>query len=225
MNIIHTMNCQEHPCTELIEDLKRGDVICPECGLVILDRCIFGNEHLDIVLENDESFGLNHIRIDDYVAKLNLPDRIKYEAVKLYPKISGILRSKSIETKSCVAVLIASRRRKMTRSFAELSLVTGLREAVICRNLKIVEEELGGNPDLDRVDEVIRYASLLNLPFQKAMEVAELYEAEIVKGRNPRSILGACFYKVVDGRVDEISQIISISKATITKTYKILFKK
>ena len=33
-----TLTCPRHPNADLIEDYHAGDMICPECGLVVGDR-------------------------------------------------------------------------------------------------------------------------------------------------------------------------------------------
>jgi transcription initiation factor TFIIIB Brf1 subunit/transcription initiation factor TFIIB len=35
------IQCPEHPDTPLVEDYHAGDMICPECGLVVGDRCVY----------------------------------------------------------------------------------------------------------------------------------------------------------------------------------------
>lgn len=36
-----SLRCPSHPEANLIEDHRAGDVICPECGLVVGDRLAF----------------------------------------------------------------------------------------------------------------------------------------------------------------------------------------
>lgn len=36
-----TLFCPTHPSAHLIEDHRAGDVVCPECGLVVGDRFVF----------------------------------------------------------------------------------------------------------------------------------------------------------------------------------------
>lgn len=33
--------CPSHPDAILVEDYRAGDMVCPECGLVVGDRCVF----------------------------------------------------------------------------------------------------------------------------------------------------------------------------------------
>jgi len=223
-------NCPEHPCTELIEDNRRGDIICPECGLVILDRCVFEDRfspiNNDFQEEKENFLTYYHIIIDGYILKLSLVEPIKLKAIEIYEKIRDRLVSKSLEIKCSVAVLIACRMENVNRTLADLSLVSGLNSAIICRNLKLVEDKFDFKNSLknkNHLDTVLRYSSLLNLSYKRAVEVADLYEVEIVKGRNPLSILGACFYKVMGERIEEISKVVSISKTTLLKTHKIIF--
>ena len=35
-----SVSCRYHPDASLIEDYRAGDLICPECGLVVGDRVI-----------------------------------------------------------------------------------------------------------------------------------------------------------------------------------------
>ena len=35
-----TLRCVNHPNTPLVEDYRAGDMICPECGLVVGDRVV-----------------------------------------------------------------------------------------------------------------------------------------------------------------------------------------
>lgn len=39
-NIINKIRCYAHPDAPLIDDYSAGDMICSECGLVVVDRCI-----------------------------------------------------------------------------------------------------------------------------------------------------------------------------------------
>jgi transcription initiation factor TFIIIB Brf1 subunit/transcription initiation factor TFIIB len=224
-------SCPQHPCTEPIEDNRRGDIICPECGLVILDRCIFEDRFSPIdndFREESENFHTYYhiIIIDGYIAKLGLPDPIKLKSIEIYEKIRDRLVSKRLEIKCSVAVLIACRIEQINKTFLDLSMVSGLSSAIICRNMKLIEDKFdfkNSLKDKNYLDTVLRYSSLLNLSYKKSVEISELYEVEIVKGRNPLSILGACFYKVMGERIEEISKVVSISKTTLLKTYKILF--
>ena len=34
------VQCPNHPGSQLVEDYRAGDLICPECGLVVGDRVI-----------------------------------------------------------------------------------------------------------------------------------------------------------------------------------------
>lgn len=36
--VMSNLFCPAHPQTHLVEDHRAGDVICPECGLVVGDR-------------------------------------------------------------------------------------------------------------------------------------------------------------------------------------------
>ncbi|VDK28518.1 unnamed protein product [Anisakis simplex] len=35
-----SLRCEQHPLANLIEDHRAGDLICPECGLVVGDRIV-----------------------------------------------------------------------------------------------------------------------------------------------------------------------------------------
>ncbi|XP_022084269.1 transcription initiation factor IIB-like [Acanthaster planci] len=37
---MNRVSCPQHPEANLVEDYHAGDMICPECGLVVVDRCI-----------------------------------------------------------------------------------------------------------------------------------------------------------------------------------------
>ncbi|XP_026691619.2 transcription initiation factor IIB-like isoform X2 [Ciona intestinalis] len=39
-NYLHQIHCPQHPDAALVEDYRAGDMICPECGLVVGDRTI-----------------------------------------------------------------------------------------------------------------------------------------------------------------------------------------
>ena len=61
MSHLHQIHCPQHPDAPLIEDYRAGDMICPECGLVVGDRTIdvgsewrtFSNDKDAKVLSND----------------------------------------------------------------------------------------------------------------------------------------------------------------------------
>ena len=36
----NVVQCPQHPDALLIEDYHAGDTVCPECGLVVGDRCV-----------------------------------------------------------------------------------------------------------------------------------------------------------------------------------------
>jgi len=40
MSYLHQIHCPDHPDESLIEDYRAGDLICPQCGLVVGDRTI-----------------------------------------------------------------------------------------------------------------------------------------------------------------------------------------
>lgn len=37
-----TVSCPQHPNAHLVEDYHAGDMVCPECGLVVGDRYVYG---------------------------------------------------------------------------------------------------------------------------------------------------------------------------------------
>ena len=49
---VFSLRCPQHPDAHLIEDYHAGDMVCPECGLVVGDR--WGMTHVvsDHVMEN-----------------------------------------------------------------------------------------------------------------------------------------------------------------------------
>lgn len=43
------ITCHRHPNADLVEDYHAGDMICPECGLVVGDRCVMSCKLVQLI--------------------------------------------------------------------------------------------------------------------------------------------------------------------------------
>ena len=135
------IRCSEHPDACLISDWRAGDIICSECGLVILDRVI------DVTAEwrtfsNDDNKSGDRSRVGqienknaeivfekranstflDYIDRLNLDKSIKNSAFLIFEKIvdAGLNKGRSIELIVAVCIYIACKEMNVPRTFKEL---------------------------------------------------------------------------------------------------------
>ena len=53
------ITCPRHPNADLVEDYHAGDMICPECGLVVGDRCVLC--HMQICTINFQQLSCVHV--------------------------------------------------------------------------------------------------------------------------------------------------------------------
>ena len=47
-----SLSCPRHPDAHLIEDHRAGDIICPECGVVVGDRLVDVSGYLKLTLND-----------------------------------------------------------------------------------------------------------------------------------------------------------------------------
>ena len=77
------ISCPRCPGAELVDNYETGDVVCPECGLVVLDRVI--DVQCPILDTNVQQCRVTKIKtVNEMGQKLHLPETVLEKACLLF---------------------------------------------------------------------------------------------------------------------------------------------
>ena len=183
--------CKSHPSTNLISDWRAGDMICPDCGTVILERVIdvgsewrtfsnndnqsedrsrvgpIENKNTEIVYEKKAS----SIFLD-YIDRLHLDASVKNFGHEIFKNLVDLDLTKNRSTNLIVAVCIyiAAKQRDSPRTFKEIEAVSELSAVCIQKYfstavvaLKKSGKIIYSTPNISSNHHVARFCSNLNL--------------------------------------------------------------
>ena len=82
------ISCPRCPGAELVDNYETGDVVCPECGLVVLDRVI--DVQWPVLDTNVQQCRVTKIKtVNEMGQKLHLPETVLEKACLLFKPVSG----------------------------------------------------------------------------------------------------------------------------------------
>jgi transcription initiation factor TFIIIB Brf1 subunit/transcription initiation factor TFIIB len=211
------MFCPYHPNSELYDDYTTGDLICMDCGLVILDRIPFDDPPIygDEFLFYEDLPSENRTMLEEFCEKANLLPPIINKATNYLEKIN--LKGKSEPLKCAVAIFAACRNSKVPRTFAEISAVTNVPKKEICKYYKILSAKFGiAERNVDT--SITRICGNLSIPYKKELEITKKYEELSAKfgNRSPLTLIGASIMECTENISPEaVANTLGLHKTTL----------
>ena len=106
------ISCPRCPGAELVDNYETGDVVCPECGLVVLDRVI--DVQCPVLDTNVQQCRVTKIKtVTEMGQKLHLPETVLEKACLLFKPVSG----RSNEAVYAACLYMACRQERVPRTF------------------------------------------------------------------------------------------------------------
>uniref|UniRef100_A0AC34FMC0 Transcription initiation factor IIB n=1 Tax=Panagrolaimus sp. ES5 TaxID=591445 RepID=A0AC34FMC0_9BILA len=246
-----SLTCPRHPDAHLVEDHRAGDIICPECGVVVGDRLVdvgtewrsFSNERSGTdpsrvgapenpILERQLNQALGIIR--DMSERIHLTRPIQDSAAKVFKQIldSKALRGRSNEAQAAACLYFACRKEGVPRTFKEICAVSRVSKRDIGKCFKLILKTLETSIEqITSADFMSRFCGNLNLHVSvqaAATRIAKkAVELDLVAGRSPISIAAAAIYMASQASTEkrsakEIGEIAGAAEQTVRQTYKLL---
>lgn len=141
-----------------------------------------------------------------------------------------LLKGKNLEGAVGACIYIACKLEDASRTFKEISVITGVQKREIGRCYKLIAKDVDTKGTVPCTDIVARFCSDLsfNLRIQKiATEIAKnVHEAGILTGRSPDSIAAAviylitCLFPELKEAQKDIQNVTNVTEVTIKNTYK-----
>lgn len=141
-----------------------------------------------------------------------------------------LLKGKNLEGAVGACIYIACKLEDASRTFKEISVITGVQKREIGRCYKLIAKDIDTKGTVPCTDIVARFCSDLsfNLRIQKiATEIAKnVHEAGILTGRSPDSVAAAVIYLITSMFPDlreaqkDIQHVTNVTDVTIKNTYK-----
>ena len=209
------ISCPRCPGAELIDNYETGDVVCPECGLVVLDRVI--DVQWPVLDTNVQQCRVTKIKtVNEMGQKLHLPETVLEKACLLFKPVSG----RSNEAVYAACLYMACRQERVPRTFKEICAVSTVSKKEIGRAYKQISRVVVERVTPD--DLVNRFCSKLGLTRQVRREVAELTVKNAETGRPPSSVVAAAIYLTSGKSQREIKEVTGVSEVTIRHAVKLL---
>jgi len=169
--------------------------------------------------------------------RLNLPQNVKEEALKIYRAAlkAGLVRGRSIESVMAASIYAACRILKVPRTLDEIADYTkaGRKDVARCYRLLLRHVKLN-IPIVDPVDFVPRIVSALGLSGvlqRKALEIIQqARKAGLTAGKDPAGLAAAAIYiaSLQTGErktQKEIAKAAQVTEVTVRNRYKELIRK
>ena len=153
------ISCPRCPGAELVDNYETGDVVCPECGLVVLDRVI--DVQWPVLDTNVQQCRVTKIKtVNEMGQKLHLPETVLEKACLLFKPVSG----RSNEAVYAACLYMACRQERVPRTFKEICAVSTVSKKEIGRAYKQISRVVVERVTPD--DLVNRFCSKLGLTRQ-----------------------------------------------------------
>lgn len=141
-----------------------------------------------------------------------------------------LLKGKNLEGAVAACIYIACKQEDASRTFKEISVITGVQKREIGRCYKLIAKEVGSKGMVPSADIVARFCSDLNLNL-KIQKVAILISQRIqdigcMTGRSPDSIAAAVIYLITNlfpelrEAQKDIQYVTNVTEVTIKNIYK-----
>ncbi|XP_073213252.1 transcription initiation factor IIB isoform X2 [Lepidochelys kempii] len=238
LDVLPRVTCPNHPDSILVEDYRAGDMICPECGLVVGDRVIdVGSEWRtfsnDKATKDPSRVGdtQNPLLSDGDLTTMIGKDRTNNLFKQVYEQKS--LKGRSNDAIASACLYIACRQEGVPRTFKEICAVSRISKKEIGRCFKLILKALETSVDLITTgDFMSRFCSNLGLPKQVQMAATHIarkaVELDLVPGRSPISVAAAAIYMASQASAEkrtqkEIGDIAGVADVTIRQSYRLIY--
>lgn len=174
--------------------------------------------------------GLNLIQA--FCEKSNICKTISDRAQHIFKKVESkkLLKGKNLEGAVGACLYIACKLENASRTFKEISLITGVQKREIGRCYKLIDKQIESTSSIPTGDIVSRFCSdlNLNLKIQKtaSMICSKVQEIGALTGRSPDSVAAAIIYLVLNlypeykALQKDIHLVTGVTEITIKNTYK-----
>ncbi|MEM4576578.1 MAG: transcription initiation factor IIB [Candidatus Nezhaarchaeales archaeon] len=169
--------------------------------------------------------------------RLNLPQNVKEEALKIYREAvrAGLVRGRSIESVMAASIHAACRTLKIPRTLDEIADCTKAGRKDVARCYRLLLRHVKVNiPIVDPIDFVPRITSSLGLSGvlqKKAIEIIQqARKAGLTAGKDPAGLAAASIYiaSLLTGErktQKEIARAAQVTEVTVRNRYKELIRK
>ncbi|KAI4291565.1 transcription initiation factor TFIIB [Pancytospora philotis] len=174
--------------------------------------------------------GLNLITA--FAERAFMPKTIINQAQHIFKSVEGkkLLKGKNLEGSVAACIYIACKHEDASRTFKEISVITGVQKREIGRCYKIIAKEVDTKGMVPSADIVARFCSDLNLSLKMqriATEISKrVQEIGVLTGRSPDSIAAAVIYFVaglfpeIKDIKKDIQYVTNVTEVTIKNIYK-----
>ncbi|BFZ20126.1 hypothetical protein BsWGS_23165 [Bradybaena similaris] len=232
-----TIFCRDHETAVLVDDYKTGDVICPECALVVGDRFLCCDDMTDEPNDEDDYKYCNgrvraaYLDLAEMAERLNAPQILLDISWRLYKDVHKLtpLRTYSRNTLMATCMYIACRQEGVPRTIKEICGVTDVSSQdmknAITISTKYLEIRLPAQTPEDYMDRFCCKLQLSNATQKGARYIAtKAGEISLVFSSSPITVAAAAIYMAAFAsgetkKTEEISDISGILPHAIKKVY------
>ena len=189
-------------------DWSTGDLICPDCGLVVGDRVVDTSYSISLAEAKDW-----YSAAEEMAMRLHAPDSIGQAAQAMYEQFP---RKSDALAGACL--FAACRRAGVPRTFAEIGRVSGSSKKELSQALKLVQAKFDtGRAEQRPKSYVNRFGSMLGLSFRTIRDAEDLAEMAYMDqvNRSAVAIAAACIHMVSTTPLADISKVTGVSKLSI----------
>jgi len=170
-------------------------------------------------------------------SNLNLPNHIKFEAIKLYKEAfkKKLLRGRSINSMIAACIYLAIRLKKIPRTLQEILEESAENEKDIRRCYRVLIRELNiKSPNTDPSTLIPTYIANLNLNHEveeTATKIVNAFSSNFsTSGKDPKGIVAgalylACKIKGLELTQKQIADIVGVTEVTLRSRFKELSTK
>ena len=170
-------------------------------------------------------------------SNLNLPNHIKFEAIKLYKEAfkKKLLRGRSINSMIAASIYLAIRLKKIPRTLQEILEESAENEKDIRRCYRVLIRELNiKSPNIDPSALIPTYIANLNLNYEveeTTTKIVNTFSSNFsTSGKDPKGIVAgalylACKIKGLDLTQKKIADVVGVTEVTLRSRFKELSTK
>jgi len=170
-------------------------------------------------------------------SNLNLPNHIKFEAIKLYKEAfkKKLLRGRSINSMIAASIYLAIRLKKIPRTLQEILEESAENEKDIRRCYRVLIRELNiKSPNIDPSALIPTYIANLKLNHEieeTATKIVNTFSAKFsTSGKDPKGIVAgalylACKIKGLELTQKQIADVVGVTEVTLRSRFKELSTK
>jgi len=242
-NESNKLACPNHPQGFLIDDHHTGDIICPECGLVLGERFELHTPNKtalqqqeyepppfrpSTVSRKDNNLSTALDQIATSADRIHLTRDIVESAQQLYIRVFQSIKGKSTDAIGGACLYIACRQKGVPRTFMEICAVTCASKDEIGRCYTKIMKYFKPPIDMMHISDLMsRFCTHLGLeaPIEKLAKhiVARTKELDLAPGRSPISIAGAAIYLASGLKMRDIGRVVGVAPMTIKHMHKLMY--